>query len=108
MQQAEMPMNSLANLTPEAREASYQWGQRVVALQDLGNDGSYPELAADAVLVEQGTEGEIVQVGHHAESNQPVYMVEFGTRVVGCTEDEIILAAELADMAAAARAAVSA
>ena len=33
----------------------------------------------------------IVQVGTHAEANLPVYLVEFGERlVVGCLEEEII------------------
>ena len=68
----------------------YQWGQRVQALIDLYNDGSYPECPEDALLVNAGESGEIVQVGTHVESNTPVYMVEFGAnRVVGCLEQEI-------------------
>ena len=68
----------------------YQWGQQVRAAEDLGNDGSYPDVPADAVLVAAGTVGEIVNVGHHEEANIPVYLVEFGERlVVGCLENEI-------------------
>ena len=38
-----------------------------------------------------GDVGEIVQVGTHTEENFPVYLVEFGERlVVGCLEEEII------------------
>ena len=48
----------------------------------------------DAMLVAAGGPGEIVQVGHHAESNLPVYMVDFGVVVLGCLEEEITLAVE--------------
>lgn len=70
----------------------YQWGQKVVAAQDLFNDGSYPELEADALIVPDGRIGEIVQVGTHVDTNIAVYMVEFGPRVVGCLEHEILAA----------------
>ncbi|GAA5172049.1 nitrogen fixation protein NifZ [Viridibacterium curvum] len=76
----------------DMREAKYQWGQRVSALIDLYNDGSYPEMPEDALLVAIGTPGEIVQIGHHEEANLPVYIVEFGTErpcVVGVMEEEI-------------------
>lgn len=73
-------------------EPLFQWGQSVSAVDDLRNDGSFPELAPDALIVKAGAAGEIVQVGVHVESNQPVYMVEFGPRrVVGCLEHEITL-----------------
>ena len=68
----------------------FQWGQRVQALLDLYNDGSFPECPDDALLVRDGDSGEVVQVGKHMESNTPVYLVEFGPdRVVGCLEGEI-------------------
>jgi nitrogen fixation protein NifZ len=70
----------------------FQWGQRVQALLDLYNDGSFPESEPEALLVKLGDAGEIVQVGTHTESNTVVYMVEFGaSRVVGCLEQEIEL-----------------
>jgi nitrogen fixation protein NifZ len=76
----------------ESKMPKYDWGQRVVAAIDLFNDGSYPDCEADTLLVEQGSTGEIVQVGMHEESATPVYMVEFpANRVVGCLEDEIEL-----------------
>jgi nitrogen fixation protein NifZ len=87
----------------EPREAIYQWGQRVVALEDLINDGTYPEHPLDAVVVPMGAEGEIVQIGHHEEANMPVYMVDFSGMVVGCLEEEIMLFQELADLAEKAR-----
>ncbi len=87
----------------ETREPQYQWGQQVIALVDLLNDGSHPDHAPDAVLVETGSEGEIVQVGRHVEGNQPVYMVEFDGLVVGCLEEEILLCMELDHMLAEAR-----
>ena len=74
----------------DARIPKYQWGQRVRALSDLHNDGSYPDRPSDALLVHEGDSGEIVQVGEHVETGTPVYMVEFGgANVVGCLEEEI-------------------
>lgn len=68
----------------------YEWGQRVQALLDLYNDGSFPESPPEALLVKVGDAGEIVQVGTHTKSNTPVYLVDFGAkRVVGCLEQEI-------------------
>lgn len=82
----------------DIREAKFQWGQRVIAGIDLINDGSYPDMEIDALLIAQGTQGEIVQVGRHMDANVPVYMVEFTpqdqkSRVVGCMEEEIVPAA---------------
>lgn len=74
----------------EQREAKYQWGQRILAATDLINDGSYPDRELDALLVSNGTLGEIVNVGYHEELNLPVYLVEFiEGGVVGCLEEEI-------------------
>lgn len=67
----------------------FEWGQSVIAAIDLYNDGSHPEAAEDQLLVVAGGPGEIVQVGHHAEANIPVYMVDFGVAVIGCLEHEI-------------------
>lgn len=36
-----------------------------------------------------GGPGEIVQIGHLAETNASVYLVDFGVAVLGCLEDEI-------------------
>ncbi len=77
------------SLPIEPRAALYAWGLRVVALDDLVNDGSYPERAAGAVLAAQGALGEIVNVGHATEQNEPVYLVEFDGCVIGCLEEEI-------------------
>ncbi|CAN0620925.1 nitrogen fixation protein NifZ [Burkholderia multivorans] len=74
----------------EPVQPAYEWGMRVVALDDLVNDGSYPDRAADACLVEAGAVGEIVNVGRVVDTGEPVYLVEFdGRKVIGCTEDEI-------------------
>jgi nitrogen fixation protein NifZ len=74
----------------EPRIPKYQWGQRVKALIDLFNDGSFPNAPVDARLVGVGDTGEIVQVGTQTEANLPIYLVEFGERlVVGCLEEEI-------------------
>jgi nitrogen fixation protein NifZ len=73
----------------DIREPIYHWGQPVVAAVDLYNDGSLPDAPQDALLVVAGGPGEIVQIGHHEESNLPVYLVDFGTVVLGCMEEEI-------------------
>ena len=74
----------------DIREPKFQWGQPVIALTDLVNDGSYPGAELDALLIASGTRGEIVQTGMHEESNTAVYLVEFpGGKVVGCLEPEI-------------------
>lgn len=74
----------------EAKLPKYHWGQRVRASIDLRNDGSFPDVPAEALLVGTDNAGEIVQVGTHTESNTPIYLVEFSERlVVGCLEDEI-------------------
>lgn len=70
----------------DIRLPKYQWGQRVKALIDLYNDGSFPNRPDKALLVGVGDQGEIVQVGQHTEAN----LVEFGAQlVVGCLEEEI-------------------
>ena len=75
----------------EPRIPRFQWGQRVKALIDLHNDGSFPDAPLEGLLVGIGDTGEIVQVGTHTETNVPIYLVEFGERlVVGCLEEEII------------------
>jgi nitrogen fixation protein NifZ len=77
----------------EQGEAKFEWGQRVRAVADLFNDGSFPEHPADALLVKAGDAGEIVQIGAHVETDTPIYLVEFGDRkVVGCLAEEIELA----------------
>jgi nitrogen fixation protein NifZ len=56
----------------------------------LFNDGSFPNRPDKDLLVSVGDLGEIVQVGQHTEANLPVYLVEFGDKlVVGCLEEEI-------------------
>jgi nitrogen fixation protein NifZ len=74
----------------EPRAPLYAWGQRVIALDDLINDGSYPDRAEDALLAARGAVGEIVNIGHAQELNEPVYLVQFEGCVVGCMELEIV------------------
>jgi nitrogen fixation protein NifZ len=74
------------------RQPKFEWGQKVLAEIDLCNDGSYPDHDIDAVLVAAGSQGEIINVGHHQDINIPVYLVEFASgHVVGCLEEEIRL-----------------
>lgn len=91
-------MNAHVNATPtpnampgiEPREPAYAWGQRVVALDDLVNDGSHPERPPEALLAARGSVGEIVNIGHAQELNEPVYLVQFDGCVVGCLEIELV------------------
>jgi nitrogen fixation protein NifZ len=73
----------------EPIQPAYAWGMRVIALDDLFNDGSFPERAEGERLAPIGAVGEIVNVGQAVDSGEPVYLVEFGRCVIGCTEDEI-------------------
>jgi nitrogen fixation protein NifZ len=74
----------------EIREPAYAWGQRVIAIDDLHNDGSHPEREIDALLASRGDVGEIVNIGHAQEINEPVYLVQFADCVVGCLEIELV------------------
>jgi nitrogen fixation protein NifZ len=74
---------------PDPDTARFQWGQPVVAATDLYNDGSFPDAPDDELLVVEGGPGEIVQIGLHEETRQPVYMVDFGVAVLGCLEEEL-------------------
>jgi nitrogen fixation protein NifZ len=74
-----------------SRPPKYQWGQRVQAVDDLFNDGSYPDQPLDVLLVRSGEAGEVVNIGMIEETKRPLYLVEFdGSRlVVGCLEEEL-------------------
>jgi nitrogen fixation protein NifZ len=74
----------------EPRPPIFEWGQAVCAAVDLYNDGSLPGAEDDVLLVAAGGPGEIVQIGHHTEANLPLYMVDFGTCVLGCFEEELV------------------
>jgi nitrogen fixation protein NifZ len=74
----------------ERAAPKFAWGQRVRAVSDLYNDGSFPDFPEEALLVPEGGSGAVVQIGTHTESNTVVYMVEFETSsVIGCREDEL-------------------
>lgn len=83
-----MTTNALSGI--ELREPAYAWGQRVIALDDLINDGSYPERPVAALLAARGSVGEIVNIGHAPDLNEPVYLVQFDGCVVGCLEIELV------------------
>jgi len=72
----------------------FEWGQRVQVVEDVYNDGSYPDQPVDALLAKAGDLGEVVNIGMLEESKRPLYLVEFdSTRfVIGCLEEELMLA----------------
>jgi nitrogen fixation protein NifZ len=83
-----MDTNTLSGI--ELREPVFAWGQRVIALDDLVNDGSHPEREMDALLAARGSVGEVVKIGHATDLNEPVYLVQFADCVVGCLEIELV------------------
>lgn len=91
MAEAENTISGLAGFSlKEPRTARFQWGQPVMTLVDLLNDGSYPDLAETALLAGAGTRGEVVNIGVIEETSQPVYLVEFADgKVVGVLEEEL-------------------
>lgn len=95
---AEPTVNSMVDSTAlkglVQKEPKFQWGQPVVTLVDLVNDGSYPDFPQEALLEAVGTRGEIVNVGVVEESSTPVYLVEFPDgKVIGVFEEELAIVA---------------
>lgn len=75
----------------EPREPKYQWGQPVTTLEDIINDGSYPDAPIDSLLASRDSKGEIVNIGLVEETGEPVYLVEFPDgKVIGVFEEEIV------------------
>ena len=74
----------------EIREPAYAWGQRVIAIDDLVNDGSHPERAPEALQNERREVAEIINIGNAQDINYTVYHVQFGDCVVGCLEIELV------------------
>ncbi len=73
-------------------EPKFMLNQRVRAVENLVNDGTFPDVAPDALLAGEGAIGEIIKIGHQEETNATVYLVEFGERAIGCFEAEIAAA----------------
>ncbi|HEY6795277.1 MAG TPA: nitrogen fixation protein NifZ [Kineosporiaceae bacterium] len=66
-------------------------GDRVTATRHLRQDGTFPDprVAVGQVLVEEGTAGQVVDVGVHLNEHI-VYAVAFDSgRLVGCLEREL-------------------
>ncbi|MCP3392421.1 nitrogen fixation protein NifZ [Bradyrhizobium sp. CCGB12] len=75
----------------EPRVPKYRSGQRVKTAVDVINDGSVENAPPEGILVGAGGIGEIVRVLMHTEASVPIYLVDFGGRlVVGCLEEEIV------------------
>ena len=70
----------------------FQWGQPVQPIDDLFNDGSYPNLPGRrAVGKPPAIAARSCRSAAHVESNTTIYLVEFSeNRIVGCLEDEIM------------------
>ncbi|MCK1738348.1 nitrogen fixation protein NifZ [Bradyrhizobium sp. 138] len=74
----------------EPRVPKYRSGQLVKTAVNLINDESVATAPPDGILVGAGAIGEIVRVAMHTEASVPIYLVDFGERlIVGCLEEEI-------------------
>ncbi|MCC8955563.1 nitrogen fixation protein NifZ [Bradyrhizobium sp. Pear77] len=74
----------------EVRFPKYRRGQRVKAVVDLINDGSFPNTEPEGLVLGAGAAGEIVRVAIHTEADVPIYTVDFGEQLlIGCLEEEI-------------------
>ncbi len=83
---------------------TFDVGDLVVAVKDLRNDGTYPdpEIGVGAVLVPDGTRGEVLNVGLYLQEHI-VYAIAFANgRVVGCLERELAAPSTTTAPAAAA------
>lgn len=49
-----------------------------------------PSGPVDDLLAARGLSGEVVNIGHAPELNEPVYLVQFDGCVVGCLEIELV------------------
>ncbi|WFU54703.1 nitrogen fixation protein NifZ [Bradyrhizobium pachyrhizi] len=68
----------------------YRSGQRIKTAMDIINDESFPNAPPDGVLIGAGQIGEIIRVSMHTDESVPIYIVDFGERlIIGCFEDEI-------------------
>jgi nitrogen fixation protein NifZ len=80
--------NELKGLAP--KDPKFQWGQPVMTIIDIINDGSYPDAPLDALLAAKDSKGEVVNIGVIADSGDPIYLVEFSDgKVIGLFEEEI-------------------
>jgi nitrogen fixation protein NifZ len=53
-------------------------GDTIFANHDIYNDGSFPDISEDELLVKSGTRGVIVNHGHMEENEkQEVFLVQF-------------------------------
>lgn len=80
---------------------TYDVGDLVIAAKALRNDGTYPDpsIAIGQVLVEEGTKGEVLNVGLYLQEHV-VYAVAFENgRLVGALERELTDPTALADAA---------
>ncbi|MGY2811819.1 nitrogen fixation protein NifZ [Bradyrhizobium sp. USDA 4506] len=74
----------------EVRFPKYRRGQRVKAVVDLINDGSFLNTEPEGLVLGAGATGDIVGVAIHTEADVPIYTVDFGEQLlIGCLEEEI-------------------
>lgn len=80
-----------------------QPGDAIIASRDILNDGSFPELEENELIVKSGTRGVLINFGHLEDNEeQEVFLVKFETGQessalgppVGCWPEDIQVAYE--------------
>lgn len=73
----------------------YEYGEAVRLIRNVRNDGTYPGMATGTLLIRRGSVGYVADVGTFLQ-DQLIYSVNFleAGRMVGCREEELILASE--------------
>ena len=73
----------------------FDYGEAVRVIRNIRNDGTYPGMATGTLLVRRGSVGYVHHIGLFLQ-DQIIYAVHFiddGNRLVGCREQELIVAA---------------
>jgi len=74
----------------EPQMPKFEWVQAVKAVINLFNDGTFPGVELNALLISSGTPGEIVNIGAVEATGKILYLVEFTSgQVIGVFENEI-------------------
>jgi|APHig6443718053_1056840.scaffolds.fasta_scaffold05804_5 nitrogen fixation protein NifZ len=73
----------------------YDYGEAVRLIRNVRNDGTYPGMDTGTLLIRRGSVGYVTDVGTFLQ-DQLIYSVNFMEqgRIVGCREEELILASD--------------
>ncbi|TWH76179.1 nitrogen fixation protein NifZ [Azomonas agilis] len=73
----------------------FDYGEAVRVIRNVRNDGTFPGMDTGTLLIRRGSVGYVTDVGTFLQ-DQLIYSVNFleAGRMVGCREEELILASE--------------